>query len=92
MATRTSFSCGEFIDITVVHSLHERLQKSMTRAFTIELKADAVKKADTAGLQLLLALSKEVQRNDGKLIWKKPTESLIHSAQLLGISDALGLT
>lgn len=91
MATRTSFSCGTSLDINSVHDLQKRLAKSLSKASTIELKADQVDKADTAGLQLLLSVSRQVSHQGGQLIWKKPTKKLIDSAQLLGLATELGL-
>ena len=91
MATRTSFSCGTSLDITSVHELQKRLAKSLSKASTIELKADQVEKADTAGLQLLLSVSRQVALQGGALVWKKPTKKLIDSANLLGLANELGL-
>ena len=91
MATRTSFSCGDALDINLALSLQSRLEKSLNRASTIELKADSIKRADTAGLQLFVCLAREVAQRDGKLIWKKPTNELTQAAALLGLADELGL-
>jgi len=91
MATRTSFSCGESLDITAVHALQKRLDGALKKSSTIELKADAVHKADTAGLQLMLSLAQEVERQGGRIIWKKPTNALISYAQQLGLAKPLGL-
>lgn len=91
MANRTSFSCGEALDINQASSLYQRLQKSMQKSHTIELRAKSVSKVDTAGLQLLLALSLEAERCGGKIIWQAPSSTLISSARLLGMADKLGL-
>ena len=91
MTNRTSFSCGENLDIAHATSMHQRLQKSLQKSVIIEIKADKVNKADTAGLQLLAALAKEVANRDGSLIWKKPSETLLMTAQQLGLSQALML-
>ncbi|ARN74983.1 STAS domain-containing protein [Oceanicoccus sagamiensis] len=91
MTNRTSFSCGENLDIAHANSMHQRLQKSLQKSAVIELKADKVSKADTAGLQLLAALAIEVTRRGGHLIWKKPSDTLLTTAQQLGLSQALML-
>ena len=67
MTAKTSFSCGEQLDIPAVSSMQARMKKSLQKSSTIELKADAVTKADTAGLQLLLALPREVANTGGSL-------------------------
>ena len=92
MASKTTFSCGEHLDITEAASLYERLQKALTRSANIELKADAVTKADTAGLQLFVALAREVADTGGGLTWKKPSQALLETAALLGLDRQLGLS
>jgi anti-anti-sigma regulatory factor len=91
MASKTTFSCGDALDIVHASSLYSRLQKSLEKSTTIELKADAVEKADTAGLQLIAALSKEAAKTGGKLIWKKPSKTLTDAAERLGLSQSIGL-
>jgi len=89
--SKTTFSCGEALDIVHSISLHERLQKALLKSSTIELKADKVEKADTAGLQLLVALAQEVRKTEGRLVWKKPSEHLLTAAEQLGLKQVLGL-
>ena len=91
MTSKTSFSCGEDIDIVNVGSLYQRLQKSLQKSSTIEIKADKVKKADTAGLQLFATLAQEVASKGGKLIWKNPSEALLSTTQQLGLTAILML-
>lgn len=91
MTAKTTFSCGEALDIQNAAGLLQRLQKSMQKSLTIELKADSVVKADTAGLQLFVSLKKELDGLGGDLIWKKPSDDLLKSAELLGLSEKIGL-
>ncbi|GAB2196648.1 STAS domain-containing protein [Sessilibacter sp. MAH4] len=91
MSEKTSFSCGEHLDITQVASLHARLSKAIAKASVIELKADKVVKADTAGLQLFVSLQKEISGNGGKIIWRSPSDALINAAKLLGLSKVLDI-
>lgn len=91
MAEKTSFSCGDSLDIQQVSALYKRLQKSVEKAINVELKADSVKKADTAGLQMFVSLRQELKTLGGDIIWKKPSEELQQAATLLGLSDHLGI-
>ncbi len=91
MATKTTFSCGEALDIAQAGGLYSRLQKSLQKSSTIELKAEGVQKVDTAGLQLMLSLSNEVKKCGGELIWKSPSPVLLGAAKLLGLDKKLGL-
>jgi len=92
VAEKTTFSCGDSLDIHVASSLHKRLQKSMHKALTIELKADGVTKADTAGLQVFVSLRNELKTLGGDIVWKKPSDDLVRASDLLGLSEALGLS
>jgi ABC-type transporter Mla MlaB component len=91
MSEKTSFSCGEYIDITQVSNLFGRLQKSLQKSVNVELKADKVVKADTAGLQMFVALKREINTTDGNFVWKNPSDGLKNSAKLLGLAQELGL-
>lgn len=91
MTNRTSFSCGETLDINQANALYHRLKKSLHKSHTIELKAKSVNKVDTAGLQLLLAVKLEAENCGGKVIWQSPSPALISSARLLGMAEKLGL-
>ncbi len=91
MAEKTSFSCGDSLDIQQVSALYKRLQKSVEKAINIELKADSVKKADTAGLQMFVSLRKELKSLGGDIVWKKPSDELLQAAKLLGLAQCLGL-
>lgn len=92
MASKTSFSCGNVLDIANADALYQRLHKSLARSSIIELKAEQVEKVDTAGLQLFAALTIEVSKTGGKLIWKNPSKPLLDAALLLGLDRQLGLT
>ncbi len=92
MPTKTTFSCGEALDIVHVGPLRDRLRKALEKSYTIELKADKVEKADTAGLQLFVILAKTVKQHNGSLIWKKPSDALLATAKSLGLHDQLHLS
>lgn len=89
MTVKTSFSCGENLTIAHASGLHQRLVKALEKTSNIELKADKVQKADTAGLQLFVALKKEIVDGGGDLQWKNPSEALISTAKQLGLQEYL---
>jgi anti-anti-sigma regulatory factor len=91
MATKTSLSLGKSLDITQAEKLQKRLLAAMEKRCDIEITADSVERADTAGLQLLLALHKGVTLQGHNIIWKHPSSALCTSANRLGISANLGL-
>ena len=85
----TRFHCGEALDVVNVTRLHEQLQKELHQSNTLELDAANVAKADTAGLQLLIALSEQIKNTGGKLVWYAASEKLIECAQKLGLAKFL---
>lgn len=91
MKGKTSFSCGESVDIIKASDLKARLIKALEKSSVIELKANKVQKADTAGLQLFVALRRLADQKGGRLIWKSPSEALLLAAKQLGLTNQLGL-
>ena len=91
MADKSSFSCGEHVDISQAIQLHQRLKRCVAKDVTVELKADKIQKADTAGLQLLLAAVKDLHEAGNEVCWRKPSEAFISAAETLGMSQALKL-
>jgi len=58
----------------------------------IILEADAVERADTAGLQLLSAFVQDARAKEIDVIWDRPSEALCCSAKTIGLNNLLGLT
>jgi ABC-type transporter Mla MlaB component len=92
MTAKTSCSCGVSLSVAEAAGLKSRIQKALQKSSTIELNASEVQKADTAGLQLVLALIREVANADGRVVWKNPSKALIDAANLLGLGKELGLS
>lgn len=91
MANKSSLSCGKSLDITQAEKLQKRLLAALEKNCDIELSCESVERADTAGLQLLLAFRKATNQQGTNIIWKNPSEVLLASAQRLGIAAELGL-
>lgn len=91
MPTVVPISCGEHLDISQVHSLFSLFQASLSDDSAIELQADEVTKVDSAGLQLVLCFSRALTKKGGSLTWTNPSQVLIDTASLLGLSDELQL-
>jgi len=91
MSNKSSISCGVSLDITEAESLKKRLLKALSESSTIELKAESVTKVDTAGLQLCIALQKDLALSEKTIIWKNPSQELMDGVKLLGLSEDLQL-
>ena len=57
----------------------------------IQVDVSKVEHIDTAGLQLLLAFSKVFKKQGGKIIWLGWSAAYSNTAELLGLTAALGL-
>lgn len=83
--------CGEALTIANAAEIHQSLQAALSESLHLELKADEVDKVDSAGLQVILALFKEIEKVSGKVEWNTPSDVLKQAAITLGISDRIGL-
>lgn len=80
------------VAVTDINTLFCRLEQALcTTASTLTLDAEGVERIDAASLQLLSAFYREAQEQGYAVQWKKPSEVLQRSAQLVGLADQLGL-
>ena len=71
------------------HAQFCELIKSVESPVTID--ASSVEEIDTAGMQLVLSLVNQLHSQSLETQWQSPTEVLLQTADVLGMSDALAL-
>lgn len=83
----------ENLTISKAHALHDEFEALLNAetAEEIVVYADKVSRADTAGLQLMLAVVKLGKERQMGMVWTKPSDTLIDVAHALGLKEALGL-
>ena len=91
LAKKTSVSLGTALDIVHVAALKKRLATALDKALPVVLVAEKVEKADTAGLQLIYAFIQKVNQKGFQVSWQKPTDSLLQTSEILGLSEVLKL-
>ena len=93
MASTLDFKLPENLTIANVQHLHEVLEDIIDRkeCDSIVLQAESVERADTAGLQLMLAFVNASKNEHLTLSWKSPSEKLCSAASMLGLEEALGI-
>ncbi|MGH1438801.1 MAG: STAS domain-containing protein [Cellvibrionaceae bacterium] len=92
MATKkATVKCGEALTISNVADLHTKLTSALESSSNIELDVHEVEKVDTAGLQLLVALHNELEKSDGNLTWKAPSEAFTEAVAVTGMTPYLTL-
>lgn len=82
----------ENLTIAHVNNLHEQMESLINQSDhdAISVQAEAVTRADTAGIQLLFAFSKAAKEHSITLSWKKPSDVLVGAAKTLGLDSTLG--
>lgn len=92
MSSGTStIDCGNGLTVATAADMHQKLQAALHDSSIINLKAHKVEKVDTAGLQLFVALGKEVERVGGKVVWQNPSDVLLQASKTLGLTQSVGL-
>jgi len=93
MGTTVSFNLPENLTIANIHGLHEQLEALVDKkeCDSIVLTAEAVQRADTAGLQLLLAFVHASRERQIDITWDHPSQKLRTAADILGLSKPMGI-
>ena len=93
MASEIDFRLPDNLTIANVQQLHEELEALVSEkdCEKITLEAEGIQRADTAGLQLLLAFVNTAKEGHIGLAWNKPSAKLCSAASVLGLESALGL-
>lgn len=89
MASNITLSSN--MEIDEVEKLHEKLKKSAARGVDVNLDAEKVETVDTTILQLLLSFVREVRGNGHNVNWQSPSQALLKTAGLAGLTTELGL-
>ncbi len=82
---------GPLLTIREAMSLKQQFRALFERGRAVDLDGGAVSSADTAGIQLLVALAIEANRRQVEIAWRGASPVLLQSAARLGFSALLGL-
>ena len=88
---KQTVDCGESLVISNAANLHKQFSEAMEQSTKIELVCESVSKVDTAGLQVLIALSQELEKVNGELIWKDPSDTVVKAITTLGLTPYLSI-
>ncbi len=78
-------------NIREVAAVYTELQQLLDKAVNVELDFEDVDVVDTAAIQLLVAFTREARKRGASISWQQPSAALYRSAELLGLSQELGL-
>ncbi len=82
---------GETLDLAHAARLHAEFKQALAQKKPLRLNLSRVQLADTAGVQLLLALRREGEKDGVAVVWGAPTGAVVTVASQLGLGEALGL-
>ena len=80
------------VSISQAEHLYGQLQEALLQEGSIEVDASGVERIDTAILQMFLAFRNELLKRHADFRWLKPSDHLVSSANLFGISEQLNLS
>jgi len=89
---QTVVELDEHLDISRVRQLHAELAALLAAGRPVRFSAARLLRADTAVLQLFAAFVRQAQAHGLAINWDSPTEALLRSARLLGLSEAMALS
>ena len=75
------------ISIADVAELHEKFKALLAEGHDLEIDCSDVEGVDAAALQLLTAFINEAEKQDNKLVWKDPSDSLQTTVLMMGLQD-----
>ena len=81
----------ETMSVETIGRIHGRFLKCAAKGLDVNIHAQKVVQIDFSALQLLCALVSQVRKNGRVVNWKTPSEVLLRSADITGLSAALGL-
>jgi len=87
----TQVDCGDILDISRVGEFHSQLTAALGKGGEIVIDAAELGRIDAAALQLLTAFFQDAAARKVTAKWNTPSDALIRSAGLLGLSTELGL-
>ena len=90
-AKKSVVDCGSSLTVATAAEMHHKLEAALKDSSNLHLNAQAVEKVDTAGLQLIVALYKEIDKLGGKVVWQEPSAVLRQASQTLGLTEQVGL-
>lgn len=93
MTSKAVLKLPENLTIANVNTLHEQMEALINRQEndTILVHGQSVARADTAGVQLLLALVNSARERSIGLSWKSPSAALCEAVATLGLDNIIGI-
>jgi len=89
VSNSVTIQCEEVLNIAGVALLHQDIKAAVNEADEIILQAEKVERVDAATLQFFAALFIDSETLGVTIRWEKPSEALIKSVKVLGLTSLL---
>lgn len=86
-----SYRFDSMLTISTLGALRTRLSQLAENDTDIQLDASAIEIIDAAAIQLMLAFCIELKSRNKAITWLTPSQKLIASVSLLGLTQKLGI-
>jgi ABC-type transporter Mla MlaB component len=84
-----TINLGKSLDIVQASDLKKKLMRAVNHQQSIQLNANNVKRADTAGIQLIYAFMQYAEEKKVHISWVNPSQYLLELNRQLGTYSAL---
>jgi len=91
-AVPRTLSLGPALTISAAESLRRELLALVEAGGDVSLDGNAVEAVDTAGMQVLVAFCRALQKGNRKLAWSGCSPVLMDISGLLGLQAQIGVT
>lgn len=91
MAESVSYQLEKCSDISKAEMLHEQLERYLTSGADIVIDASQVERIDTSVMQVLVSLSRTLEKQHLNASVVKPSDSFLSAVQLLGVAQELNI-
>jgi ABC-type transporter Mla MlaB component len=79
------------LTVNGINSTYDELSQYLKGSGTLLIDASGVQAIDTAGIQLLLAFTREIAEQDRLVEWQSPSSEFLQIVELLNMKEELGL-
>lgn len=87
----TEINLPDRMDIASAEQLHMTMEAALAEGSAISLKANSVSKIDTTGVQLLLGLFREADKQHLDVNWCEPSETILDAMELFNLQNEVRL-
>lgn len=89
MAEPATYQLESISDISKSELMHEQLENYLSSGVSVAVDASQVERIDTSAMQVLMALSQTLRKQELTASIVNPSENFLSTARLLGVTDEL---